>query len=100
MTSRLEQQVTAAIAKCLDRTAEEIEPSHRLRRDLGLCNLRLIRIALDLERPGLGEFPFESLQDVATVSDLCRLHRRFCRRSIAKQAHRHRRPAFGALRRD
>jgi acyl carrier protein len=78
-----EQQVTAAIANHLHRPVDEIESDQHLRRDLGLNNLGLISIALELEAAQQGEFPFESLEHVRTVSDLVEIHLRFA--SAARQ---------------
>jgi acyl carrier protein len=74
MRSSLEKQVRTAIASHLRRAADDIELSHSLRRDLGLDNLSLVGIALELEETQRGEFPFALLQDVDTVADLVGLH--------------------------
>lgn len=69
----LEERVRGIIARHLHRPPHEIESEHRLRQDLGLLDLGLISIGLDLEDSRLGDFPFQALTEVDTVSDLTRM---------------------------
>lgn len=69
----LEERVLTLIAHHLGWRVDQVEPTHSLRRDLGFDNLGLVGIALELEDDHGGEFPFEQLENVDSVSDLIRL---------------------------
>ena len=73
MQVSIEKRVLTLIAHHRGRRLDQVELTQSLRRDLGFDNLSLIGIALELEDHHGGDFPFERLEDVETVSDLVRL---------------------------
>ena len=62
--------VRQAIARHLAMPASCIEPSQRLREDLGLFPLDLVLVTLSLEEVSNARFPVERLDTVYTVEEL------------------------------
>jgi acyl carrier protein len=69
MNTPLERMVKSVIAHRIDVTPELVRPADHLRRDLGLDDLDLVLVALELESIAEIEFPLAELELVHTVAD-------------------------------
>jgi acyl carrier protein len=75
MSDSLSDTVRCAVAQHLDVESNEVRPTHRFERDLGLRQLDLLHIVLRLEEVESVELPIDELDAVQKVSDLTTLLR-------------------------
>ena len=91
MSQSLPHSIRNAVAAHLDIEPSQLEPSHDLRKDLGLDPLDLVLVVLRLEDDADVEFPVAELEHVDTLDDLARLVRRWSKREASLRASRARR---------